>query len=314
MTSALQVEVARVRALTPLIREFTFVPRSGGLPRFSAGSNIQLRLPTRERLLRNAYSLVGDPQDNASYRIAVRLQEASRGGSRHLHEQVREGDRLEISAPSNLFALHSQAQHHILVAGGIGITPFMAYVEELERRHAFFELHYAYRTGLTDAYADALRERLGERFFGYDAQQGQPLELAAVLAGRHLGSHVYCCGPQSLIDGVRANAQALGWHPARVHFEAFAAPAPGLPFTAELARSGRRIEVGADQSLLEALEQAGLEIPNLCRGGVCGQCATRHLGGEIEHRDHYLAPDERTQLLMPCVSRCCGSAPLLLDL
>ncbi|WP_431798421.1 PDR/VanB family oxidoreductase (plasmid) [Cupriavidus metallidurans] len=314
MTRMLHVKVAAIKQLTPLIREFLLEPTAGKLPRFSAGSNIQVRLPTWGRVLRNAYSLVSDPDDNSHYRIAVRLQEASRGGSRHLHEQVREGDSLEITAPSNLFALHSLAQNHILIAGGIGITPFMTYIEELERRNAIFELHYVYRTGLTDAYVDELRRRLGERFHTYDAKRGKPLVLGEVLEHRALGSHVYCCGPERLIAGVRQCATALGWHQSLVHVEAFAAPEPGQPFTAELVRSQRRIHVAADQSLLEALEQADIEIPNLCRGGVCGQCATRHLGGDIEHRDHYLSSDEQAQMLMPCVSRCGGRSALLLDL
>lgn len=313
MSALIEVEVAQVRPLTPLVREFTLVPRTGRLPRFSAGSHIQLQLPLGERLLRNCYSLTGDPARSDTYRIAVRLQEASRGGSRHLHEHIAVGQHLRITPPANLFALHSRASLHILIAGGIGITPFMAYVDELTQRGAAFELHYAFRTGLSDAYADALRQRLGARFHAYDSDTGPALDLQAVLTGRPVGTHVYTCGPQGLIAGVRAQAQALGWADSCVHSEAFAAPAPGVAFSVELVRSHQRIKVAADQSLLEALEDAGLDIPNMCRGGVCGQCATRHVGGEVEHHDSVLTAQERTHLLMPCVSRGCGT-PLLLDL
>jgi len=313
MSALIEVEVAQVRQLTPLVREFTLVPRAGRLPRFSAGSHIQLQLPVGERLLRNCYSLTGDPARSDSYRIAVRLQEASRGGSRHLHESIGVGQRLRITPPANLFALHSRARLHILIAGGIGITPFMAYVDELEQRGAAFELHYAFRTGLSDAYADALRQRLGARFHAYDGGTGPALDLQAVLKGRPVGTHVYTCGPQGLIADVRAQAQALGWADSCVHSEAFAAPEPGVAFSVELVRSQKRIEVAPGQSLLEALEDAGLDIPNMCRGGVCGQCATRHVGGEVEHRDSVLTAQERAHLLMPCVSRSCGT-PVLLDL
>jgi ferredoxin-NADP reductase len=314
MSALLEVKVTAVRQLTPVVREFTFEASEGQLPGFSSGSHVQVLMPLGERTLRNAYSLLGDPADSSHYRIAVRLQDDSRGGSRYMHERVAVGDRLQLSLPHNLFPLHSQASHHVLVAGGIGITPFMAYIAELQARGASFELHYAFRGRLTDAYVGELAERLGERLHAYDSSAGQRLDLAALLAGQPLGTHLYACGPQRLLDGLREQARALGWADSRVHWEAFAAPEPGLPFRVELARSGRHIEVPADLSLLEALEAAGVELPNLCRGGVCGQCATRYLAGAVEHRDHYLDEGQRADSLMPCVSRGSCASPLLLDL
>lgn len=314
MSAMIEVQVTDVRQLPPVVREFTFAALDGALPGFSCGSHVQVVLPIEGRTLRNAYSLLGDPRESGVYRIAVRLQEVSRGGSRYLHERVCVGDRLHIGVPSNLFALHSQARHHILVAGGIGITPFMAYLAELEARDASFELHYAYRSGLTDAYADELSERLGERFHGYDAAAGQRLSCADLFAGKPLGSHLYVCGPQRLLDELKTLADSYGWSAGRLHWEAFAAPEPGQPFTVELTRSGQRLQVPGDHSLLEALEAAGVEVPNLCRGGVCGQCTTRYLSGEVEHRDHYLDEQQRGEALMPCVSRGGGSGTLLLDL
>lgn len=190
----------------------------------------------------------------------------------------------------------------------------MAYLAELEAQGASFELHYAYRSGLTDAYASELRERLGERFHGYDAATGERLDCTSLFAGKPLGSHLYVCGPQRLLDELKVLAAAHGWSAGRLHWEAFAAPEPGQPFTVELARSGQRLQVPGDHSLLEALEAAGVEVPNLCRGGVCGQCTTRYLSGEVEHRDHYLDEQQRGAALMPCVSRGGCSGTLLLDL
>ena len=230
MSAMLEVQVTAVRQLTPVVREFTFAALDGSLPGFSCGSHVQVVLPTEGRTLRNAYSLLSDPRDRGAYRIAVRLQDDSRGGSRYLHERVRVGDRLQIGAPSNLFALHSQARHHILVAGGIGITPFMAYLSELQAQGASFELHYAYRSGLTDAYANELRERLGGRFRGYDAAAGERLHCAELFSGKPLGSHLYVCGPQRLLDELKTLAECHGWSAGRLHWEAFAAPEPGEPF------------------------------------------------------------------------------------
>ena len=314
MSAAIEVRVAAVRQLTPVVREFTFEPLQGRLPGFSAGSHVVVHMPLAERTLRNAYSLLSDPTERGHYRIAVRLQDESRGGSRFMHEQVKEGDRLQLSPPANLFSPSSQARRHLLIAGGIGITPFLSYLPELRARGADFSLHYAFRGGLTDAYRQQLQGELGERLSCYDAEAGCFLDLPRLLAEQPLGSHVYVCGPQSLIEAVREQAAALGWPASRVHWEVFAAPEPGQPFMAQLARSGKRVAVGSDFSLLEALEQAGVEVPNLCRGGVCGQCATRYLDGEVEHRDAFLGAAERATQLMPCVSRGrCGSA-LLLDL
>ncbi|TBV00768.1 PDR/VanB family oxidoreductase [Phytopseudomonas dryadis] len=314
MSAALAVRVAAIRPLTPLVREFTFAAVQGELPGFSCGSHVQVHMPLGERVLRNAYSLLSDPADTGCYRIAVRLQADSRGGSRFMHEQLAPGDLLQLSPPSNLFPLHSLARHHVLVAGGIGITPFLSYVAELQARDASFELHYAFRGQLTDAYVDTLRECLGQRLHTYDATLGQRLDCAELLRRQPLGAHLYGCGPQGLLDALRAQAAALGWGARRVHWEAFAAPEPGLPFVVELLGSGRRIEVPGDFSLLEALEQAGVQVPNLCRGGVCGHCVTRYLGGAVEHRDHFLNAEQRCSELMPCVSRGAGESPLLLDL
>ena len=308
MSRPLQVQVSATRMLTQAVREFTFTPCSGHLPAFSPGSHVQVHLPLAAGTLRNAYSLTSDPADNRHYRIAVRLQEHSRGGSRFLHREVQVGDTLQLSAPANLFALHSTASLHILIAGGIGITPFMAYIAALEQRQANFELHYVYRQGQSDAYVDELQQRLGTRLHTYN----QRPDLNHILRERPLGSHVYSCGPQPLLDAVRQQANALGWPAQRVHWEAFSAAQPGQPFDLNLLRSARQLRVGAEQSLLEALEAAGLNVPNLCRGGVCGQCKVRHSGGVIEHRDSFLSPAEQAEFLMPCVSR--GHPCVSLDL
>ncbi|RQR79006.1 MULTISPECIES: PDR/VanB family oxidoreductase [unclassified Burkholderia] len=310
--SLLDVRVAEARMLTPVVRELVLTALDGPLPAFSSGSHVQVVLNDGGRTYRNAYSLAGDPAERNLYRIAVRRHVSSRGGSAFVHDRLEPGARLRITAPANLFALNATARHHVLVAGGIGITPFIAHLAELERRQASHELHHAYRAGLTDAYRASLDVRLGARFHGYDGVHAR-FDAIAMLQRQPLGTHVYVCGPASLLDAVRAAAAALGWPAGRVHWEAFVAPAPGQPFAVDLRRSGRRIAVGAEQSLLEALESAGIDVPNLCRGGACGQCATRYLDGTVEHRDAFLDADARATHLMPCVSRACGAA-LTLDL
>ncbi|MDZ3991842.1 PDR/VanB family oxidoreductase [Pseudomonas sp. Teo4] len=309
MNSLIEVRVCAIRPLTPVIREYSLEALSGKLPGFSAGSHVQVHLPNGRR---NAYSLLGDPRHQHCYRIAVRHQASSRGGSRYLHQHLKVGDRLYITAPANLFALHREARRHLLLAAGIGITPFLAYSHELLRDGSDFELHYAYRTASSDAYLAELREALGPRLHEYPGGVRR-LDITAVLNDQPLGTHIYACGPQSLLADLQEHTHKLGWSPRRVHWEAFAAAEPGQPFGVELVRSGRQLQVAANQSLLEALEDAGVEVPNLCRGGVCGQCQTPWLKGDVEHRDLFLSAEQRASHLMPCVSRGCGS-PILLDL
>lgn len=309
MSAALKVKVSAARMLTPVVRELTLTACDGALPGFSPGSHVQVHLPLAEGTVRNAYSLTSDPAHTRHYRIAVRLQDASRGGSQYLHRQVQVGDTLQISPPANLFAPHGTARLHILIAAGIGITPFMAYIAAMEQQQVDFELHYLFRPGLSDAYLEELQQRLGPRLHVYDRRP----DLSRILANRPLGSHVYTCGPQTLLEAVEQHADRLGWPRNRLHAEAFKGAQPGQPFDLQLLRSGRTLRVEAEQSLLEALEHAGLQVPNLCRGGVCGQCITRHQGGAIEHRDSFLSPAEQAEFLMPCVSR--GTGPCVsLDL
>lgn len=312
---AITVDVLQIHDVAPTIREFTLAATCGELPAFSPGSHVVVAMEGEDKTYRNAYSLLSPSSDTSAYKIAVRLQDESRGGSQFMHTQVSVGDQLSISPPANLFAPHWRAKKHILVAGGVGITPFLSYLPELQRRGANFELHYLYRSSQTGAYREELSESLGNQFFHYDSINGERCDIAALMAERHSGTHIYICGPESLIKTVKEVAKRSGWPGSHIHYEEFAAPKPGKPFTAELSQSGKTIDVPGDTSLLEALEQADVPIPNLCRGGVCGQCITPVVDGNIEHRDQFLSDAEKAgqRCVMPCVSRASGDR-LVLDI
>jgi ferredoxin-NADP reductase len=311
-TSIIPVTVSAIETISPVIKEFTLVGRDHGLPGFSPGSHVVVNMPGSERQYRNAYSLLGDPADASCYRIAVRQQESSRGGSRFMHQEVKVGDQLTISPPSNLFLPSWEAHHHILIAGGIGITPFLSYLHEFARRGVSHELHYRFRDSGAEGYLPMLDRTLGANLHLYS--EARP-DFYRLLEGRPLGSHVYVCGPQEMIQDVIHAARDLGWSEARVHHEVFAVAEPGSPFVARLAGAGHEIAVEGDVSLLEALEANGIEIPNQCRGGVCGQCKTTVIEGRVEHRDTFLDDHERQRhdCIMPCVSRSLTDT-LILDL
>ncbi len=313
----IDVRVTAVDTLTPLIKRFT-LERSDGqpLPAFSGGSHIIVQMDGGRHS--NAYSLLGDPADTRHYQIAVRLETPSKGGSAYLHQQVTVGSALRIAPPKNLFALDPAAARHVLIAGGIGITPFLAQLHELRRAERPFELHYAFRSPEHGAFqAELAAEREGGRAHFYIDSQGRRLDLAALCASLDAQAHLYVCGPRGMIDAVIAAAAAAGVAPARVHWEQFAAaPASGGAFTLVLARSGRELQVEAGVSILQTLEKTNAaRVECLCREGVCGTCETRILEGEAEHLDQYLTAEEKAaqQSLMVCVSRARG-ARLVLDL
>lgn len=314
MSQLIPVRISQIQQLTPVVREFSFEAIDQPLLPFSSGSHIVVQLPMQDRVIRNAYSLLSDPYNPQHYQIAVRLQEQSRGGSRYLHEQAQEGDLLNISAPLNLFSLHSRARHHVFIAGGIGITPFMSHIHQLVHTSGSFELHFACRDQISNAYEALLSQLFSNRLHVYSERTNIKLDVAQLLKKQDLHSHVYVCGPERLIQAVLDTAQQLGWSKHRMHWEAFNSPPPGIPFEVYLSKSQKSIQIPSDYSLLEALEANEIEVPNLCRGGVCGQCALKYQHGEVEHQDHFLTDAERQNLLMPCVSRAKQGCRIELDL
>jgi len=212
-----------------------------------------------------------------------------------------------LSHPINLFALDSRARKHLMIAGGIGITPFLSQIAQLAHAGGRFELHYAARSPALGAYMDRLTTAHPGRVHCYFDDRGQQIDLRRVLAMQPIGTHLYVCGPKGMINWVLTTAQAMGWPRLALHSEEFIAPGTGLPFEVRLAASGLTVTVGTTQSLLEAMEAAGVDAPYLCRGGACGQCETnvQQCDGTILHRDHWLTPEEQAAntRIMPCVSR-----------
>lgn len=314
--SAAFLKVTAKEALSPLVTRFRFEhPDGARLPVFSGGAHVVVEMNDAGVLRRNSYSLISDPMDGSGYEIAVRREDAGRGGSRFLHHKVAVGDLLRVTAPNNLFALDLRARKHVLIAGGIGITPFLAQLKQLVLIQQPFELHYAARSRAEAAGLKLLPDL--PQIHVHISEEGNRMDLGALLAGQPLGTHVYTCGPEGLIAAVSETGRRLGWPAIALHAEAFLAPPPGKPFAVILASSGRRIEVGPHQSLLEALEAAGLDPDWSCRGGACGRCETAvaDCHGRIEHNDHWLSDEERAgqRKIMPCVSRFTGET-LILDL
>ena len=311
----LALKVREVEPISPLLKRFVFEAADGGdLPPVGPGAHLRLTLNGDGHRWKNAYSIVSAPADRDHLAIIVRRVTQSRGGSIFMHEAVEVGEVVAAHAPGNLFPLSQIARKHLMISGGIGITPFIAYMAALKAAQAPFELHHFCRDQEV-----AIFERLLSHF---DASSihihptSVAFALATPLSMQPLGTHFYTCGPGGLMTLALETARDCGWPEAKLHSESFGGGhVGGVPFTAILKRSGIEVKVRDDQTLLEAIEEAGLEPACLCRGGVCGECVTSVLDGEPEHRDHFLDEQERAsnRSIMICVSRAKTNS-IVLDL
>jgi reductive dehalogenase len=284
---------------------FEIVSRDGSdLPTFTAGAHIDITV-TPEYI--RQFSLAGDPADHGRYLVGVLREDSGRGGSKKIHEMLRPGVPVVVSRPRNHFPVAPNVRRHVLVGGGIGVTPLIAMGHELCRDGADFTLFYKARTRAQAAFVAEL-ERVPwsdrvECFFSDERR----LNVGDVLKDCREGDHVYTCGPAGFMDAVYAAAMSRGLPDEALHREYFTAPQrvpyENHPFTLHLARSRRSIPVSASQSAAEALLRAGFHIDIKCKDGLCGVCTVAYAEGTIEHRDFVLSKMQRQGKLTLCCSR-----------
>lgn len=229
-----------------------------------------------------------------------------------------EGATLTISTPRNHFELAADARRHLLLAGGIGVTPLLCMAEQLAADGADFTMHYCTRSPARTAFRGRLANAAWAgrvNLHHDDGDAAQAFDMKQVLARPEAGIHLYVCGPKGFMDTVLATARAHGWPEAQIHYEFFAgAPAQtdaDTDFEVKLAKSGRVIPVRRKQTVAQALAAAGVELPVSCEQGVCGTCLTRVIDGTPDHRDMYMTPAEQAKndQFTPCCSR--SLSPLL---
>lgn len=320
MARHLTTTVRSVRSLTPDVTLYELAdPDDWRLPPFKAGAHIDVHLPNG---MTRSYSLCSDPAQAKRWAIAVRRETPGRGGSIYCHEHVREGMTLPVSLPRNHFPLAADAGRHLFLAAGIGVTPFMAMISELERDGRDFHLHMASRELASLAFAERMAQlqaagRATIHLSGGDPARRMPISAIVAAAAGDPQTHLYACGPESFLADFLTAANGLP--EARVHCERFNSPAAAAAkgaiasFEIELARSGQRLVVEAGSTILAALRRAGISVHASCEGGVCGACKVGVLGGEPDHRDFVLQPAERGSAMMVCVSGS-KSPHLVLDL
>lgn len=319
MSDLLNALVKTIRFEADDVISIELLPAPGEVfPPFDAGSHIDLHLPNG--LVRN-YSLTNSTEEHGRYVIGVLHDRTSRGGSRCVHQQLRVGMTLPIAAPRNNFQLHEDAQHSVLVAGGIGITPILCMLRRLKALGRSVELLYFARSRRSAAFVDQIDAIGASVTWHFDDERGGPPDIHALLAERPAGTHThyYACGPSVMLDAFELSCEALGY--ANAHIERFAAlPVEASPqartrYIAELHSSGRTFTITPDKSLLQTLLDGGVDVDYSCQEGVCGTCETRVLSGIPDHRDSVLSASERAsnKTMMVCVSGC-KSERLVLDL
>lgn len=284
------------------------------VPQWQPGAHIDVKLGNG---LVRQYSLCGDYTDRSHWRIAVLRDPSSRGGSQFIHANIRPGQQIQVVGPRNHFRL-VPAERYLFIAGGIGITPILPMLQQATAAGTPWTLVYGGRSRSSMAFLDSIRHYDSGNVFLIPQDECGHIDLERFLSRLRPQTAVYCCGPGPLIDAVETVCQT--WPPDSLHRERFSPrqrseSAADGSFEVVLAKSGRVIQVAAGENLLSALEDAGYNVTNSCRAGICGTCLLTVLGGTPDHQDDLLSDDQRDSgtMILPCVSRS-KSRQLILDL
>ncbi|RXH20343.1 PDR/VanB family oxidoreductase [Bradyrhizobium guangzhouense] len=311
----LKLKVRSYAAETPFIRSLVFGVEDGVVPRWQAGAHLRVALPDGGDRPYSLMALPGLPEDALA--LGVLREETSTGGSQFMHA-LKVGDVVKASAPVNNFCLHEGSAPALLFAGGIGITPVLSMATELAARGSPYRLHYAGRTQGLLAFLPQLQAICAKSLsVHYDSDESR-LDIAAALGDAAANAHIYVCGPSGMIDAVKAGALAAGVSADRIHYELFKSEqpsSPDRPFEVEIVSTGQVVGVAAGQTIIQALEAAGLEVLYDCQRGDCGICQCGVIEGVPDHRDVILSDDEKAsnKVMQICVSRA-KSERLVLDL
>jgi vanillate O-demethylase ferredoxin subunit len=300
-----------VRDLTRDIRLFEIEP-DGEFVVPAPGSHINVVVQIGDRPDIRSYSTVGPCADGIC-RIAVKRLGDSRGGSLYMWS-LTPGARLTISMPGNHFGLSRGVQDYLLLAGGIGITPIFTMALALAQAGAKFRLLYACRRREDLAFADELRDRIGDRLQVFVDEEGARVDLEAEIARLAPGGEFYVCGPIGMLEAAKRHWRESGRPVDQLRFETFGNSGrfASEPFRVKIPRLRREIDVPQNQTMLEALEAAGIEMIFDCRRGECGLCALDILETEglVDHRDVFFSDEEKAvnKKLCTCVSRVVGGS------
>jgi vanillate O-demethylase ferredoxin subunit len=321
-SEGLQLVVTEARVETPLIRTIVLArPHGEPLPSWQPGAHVDIQLPGGGERSYSLISLTSNPDAGTrptSYRLGVRLEDPSTGGSRFMHT-LKQGDAVHITPPSNNFPLEPDRHPVVLVAGGIGVTPIVSMAGALVAEQRPFRFYYAGRKRQDLAFLTEIGALCADRLTVHaDDEAGGFFDIKGVMGSLGGGERVYCCGPLPMIEAAIATAKELGWEQGRLRFELFAAAAPradDASFAVVLKSTGESFQIPPDKSILDVLIEAGKDPLHDCKRGDCGICQVGVVEGTPDHRDYILSDAEKAEgkLMQICVSRS-KTPKLVIDL
>lgn len=302
----MRVQVSRVTRLTETVSTYELTTLDGSpMPGWTAGAHIDVVVAPE---FFRQFSLCGDPADRSRYIVAVQREDLGRGGSKLMHKIFTEGRRIFISRPINHFPLAPDARGHILMGGGIGVTPMIAFAHECHARGADFALHYSVSTQEAAAFASVLEHvPWADRATIHVSETGTRVDFDQLLAGYTPGWHVYACGPVAYMVGITQAATRQGFPGAAQHTEYFSVPEvpeyENHDFTLKIASTGQELHVPADKAATDVLAENGIAVDVKCADGICGVCKCGVIEGDVEHRDFVLSNQQRQSAMILCQSR-----------
>lgn len=315
----IEVNVRDIRDIADATKLFVLADASGAaLPNFDAGSHIDVHIPNG---VVRSYSICSAPSRRDEYHIAIKRESAGRGGSAFMHDSLAPGARLEITPPRNNFKLNEGSEKNLFICGGIGITPVYSMIQVLGELDKPWELYYCASSRSGAPFADECQELANAKrgkvhFHCKDECAGSRLDIGVVISEAALGTHLYCCGPISMLEAFRSGVENLD--ESFVHYEYFSSaeePDRAGGFDVVLQKSGKTVHVKSGQTILDAILELGMIVPHSCKEGTCGSCEVGVISGEPDHRDSILSDSERARndAMMICCSGSKGSE-LVLDL
>jgi ferredoxin-NADP reductase len=299
-----EFELTEKSLQTPKIASFIF-QKPGEGSQISPGSFIRLKLPNG---LVRSYSIVSGTTHR--FQLGIALKNNSRGGSRYLHQTLNQGDKILAGRITEGVPIPEGASNHIFIAGGIGITAFLMHTDIYTQINYNYTIHYAVRSVEDIPFRDLI-EKMGQNVIIYDSSKGQRLDIPSILKTRVWNSYIYACGPKRMLDDLTRSSIELGVSQDEIHYEAFQTDAPGEPFTVQLKSSKTVLRVEGENTLLQTLKEAGLDVDSSCEVGNCGTCRVEVCEGKVEHRGSGLSEDEKHKAMLSCVSR--GVGHLIID-
>ncbi len=302
----IQVEITLAEEMADGVTKYEFRSTDGSdLPEWQAGAHLDLVVAPE--FLRQ-YSMSGDPANRSMYQIGVLREDAGRGGSQLLHRIFNVGRKIFVSRPINHFPLHANATNTILMGGGIGITPMIAMAHELHAQGQKFVMHYSGRTRVSMGYLkDLSNAPWADNVRLHVSDEGSRADFNEILADYQPGSHLYTCGAERYMSSITDAAERANYPEGACHLEYFSVPETpdyvNHNFTLKLLQSDLELQIPAEKTAADVLNEHGYGIDVKCSDGLCGVCKCGLVSGNVEHRDFVLSKSQRETQIILCQSR-----------